>query len=511
MAERLDGFPRHIALHPSGIVLSNDDLVTRVPLERSFQGYRVIQADKDDVELLGYLKLDVLGVRMLSSMRHALDEIARTEHVKVDLDAIPLDDEPTFELIRASDTLGCFQIESPGQRELLQKLQPTRWEDLIVDISLFRPGPVKSDMINPYLRRRAGMEAPTYAHPALRPALRETFGVIVYHEQVLRTLAAMAGYDLTYADHVRRHLDREDLLPGFRADFLERATGRGVPADVAERTWTAVAEFASFGFCKAHAAAFAVPTYQSSWLKTHYPAHFLAGILTHDPGMYPRRLLLEDAREHGIPILPLDVNRSEPEYVVEVVGASDVGALRSGHRPGLLVSAYARGPCSGTSSGLGSARRRPSRTPCAGGDEQPGPVPRPQRATPTSSPTRYGIRLALQDVHGISDAEVRSILEGASRAAVRGRRGLPAADERLQTRRGGDRACGGVRCDRGGDAAGSVVCGDDDRCRSGRGISWRSTCRRSADGSARVARVHATRSGCGPSWRCWGWMRAGTS
>jgi len=166
--ERLDGFPRHIALHPSGIVLSNDDLVTRVPLERSFQGYRVIQADKDDVELLGYLKLDVLGVRMLSSMRHALDEIARTQHVKVDLDEIPLDDEPTFELIRASDTLGCFQIESPGQRELLQKLQPTRWEDLIVDISLFRPGPVKSDMINPYLRRRAGMEAPTYAHPARR-------------------------------------------------------------------------------------------------------------------------------------------------------------------------------------------------------------------------------------------------------------------------------------------------------------------------------------------------------
>ncbi|HEY3022100.1 MAG TPA: DNA polymerase III subunit alpha, partial [Actinomycetota bacterium] len=129
VAERLEGFPRHLALHPSGIVLSDDDLVNRVPLERSFQGYRMIQADKDDVEVLGYLKLDVLGVRMLSSMRHALDEIVRTEALKVDLDEIPLDDGPTFELIRASDTLGCFQIESPGQRELLQKLQPTRWED----------------------------------------------------------------------------------------------------------------------------------------------------------------------------------------------------------------------------------------------------------------------------------------------------------------------------------------------------------------------------------------------
>jgi error-prone DNA polymerase len=185
-----------------------------------------------------------------------------------------------------------------------------------------------------------------YAHPALRPALRETFGVIVYHEQVLRTLSAMAGYDLTYADHVRRNLDREDLLPGFRADFVERATARGVSTEVAEKTWNAVAEFASFGFCKAHAAAFAVPTYQSAWLKTHYPAHFLSGILTHDPGMYPRRLLVEDAREHGIPILPLDVNRSEAEYVVEPVD---------------------------------------------------------------DLPVAYGIRLALQDVHGISDAEIRSI------------------------------------------------------------------------------------------------------
>ena len=141
--------------------------------------------------------------------------------------------------------------------------------------------------------------------------------MIVYHEQVIRALAAIAGYDLTYADHIRRHLDDEEMLPGFRADFLEKATARGVDRTAAEKAWAAVAEFASFGFCKAHAAAFAVPTYQSAWLKAHYPAHFLAGILTHDPGMYPRRLLLEDARRHDIPILPLDVNVSEPEYVAE--------------------------------------------------------------------------------------------------------------------------------------------------------------------------------------------------
>jgi len=353
VAERLDGFPRHIALHPCGIVLASHDLVERVPLERSANGHRMIQADKDDVELLGYLKLDILGVRMLSSMRHAIDEIARTTGEKIDLDRIALDDEPTFELIRASDTLGCFQIESPGQRELLQRLLPTRFEDLIVDISLFRPGPVKSDMIRPYIQRRSGMEAPTYAHPDLRPALQETFGVIVYHEQVIRTLSAMAGWDLTYADHVRRHLDDDAMLPGFRAEFLERAIGRGVEPGAAAQTWDDVAQFASFGFCKAHAAAFAVPTYRSSWLKTHYRAQFLSGILTHDPGMYPRRLLLDDARRAGVPILPLDVHRSEPEYVTEETADGTLG-----------------------------------------------------------------IRIGLQDVHGVSPADVRSILAEIGRAHV---------------------------------------------------------------------------------------------
>ena len=375
-------------------MISSDDLVDRVPLERSFQGYRVIQADKDDVELLGYLKLDVLGVRMLSSMRHALDEIARTEHVKVDLDGSRSTTSPTFELIRASDTLGCFQIESPGQRELLQKLQPTRWEDLIVDISLFRPGPVKSDMINPYLRRRLGMErAHVRAPRAAAGAPRD-----VRRDRLPRAGDADARRDR------RLRPDRGRLTsagtwtariccPGFRADFLERAAARGVDREVAERTWTAVAEFASFGFCKAHAAAFAVPTYQSAWLKTHYPAHFLAGILTHDPGMYPRRLLLEDAREHGIPILPLDVNASEPEYVAEATGE--------------------RAP--GTGSGS-----------------------------------------ALKDVHGITDAEIRLDPAGACGPAVPGRRGLQRRAGVVPTRGRGARARGGVRRDRPGHARGTA-------------------------------------------------------
>jgi len=347
VVERLTGFPRHLALHPSGIVLSGHDLPDRVPLERSFEGYRMVQADKDDVELLGLLKLDVLGVRMLSAMRHALDEIARTEGEKVDLDRILPEDSKTFDLIRSSDTLGCFQIESPGQRELLQKFQPTEWADLIIDISLFRPGPVKSDMITPFLNRRHGVEPEGYPHPLLKSALEESHGVVVYHEQVMKVIAAVAGYDLSECDRIRRNLADDVEVGRIEPDFLRRAAMRGVPERVARDIWHDVLQFASFGFCKAHAAAFAVPTYQSAWLKAHYPAHFLAGVLTHEPGMYPRRLILDDARRHGIEILPLDINLSEPDYTVEVGGAD-----------------------------------------------------------------QYGIRLGLKDVHGISGAEVDSILQG---------------------------------------------------------------------------------------------------
>ncbi|HYH28352.1 MAG TPA: OB-fold nucleic acid binding domain-containing protein, partial [Actinomycetota bacterium] len=382
VAERLNGFPRHLALHPSGIVLSGPDLPDRLPMERSFQGYRMLQADKDDVEVFGLLKLDVLGVRMLSTLRHALDEIERTIGVSVDLDRIPTRDPRAFELIRRSDTIGCFQIESPGQRELLQKFQPERWEDLVIDISLFRPGPVKSDMITPFIRRRQRWEATRYAHPSLRPALAETEGVIVYHEQVMRVVDALLGCGLVEADRIRRHLDAEQASDEVRHEVISRAVKRGFAKEEAERIWDATLQFASFGFCKAHAAAFAVPTYQSAWLKAHHPAHFLAGVLTHEPGMYPRRLIVQDAREHGIAILPLDVNRSAKAYTVEPTVGEGAAPERR----------------------VGEPVRHPVR------DGSGGSPPEPLlRATP-SPPQPYGIRLGLQDVHGITDAEVEEVL-----------------------------------------------------------------------------------------------------
>jgi error-prone DNA polymerase len=355
VAERLDSFPRHLALHPSGILITPHDLVTRSPLERSANGFRMIQFDKDDVEALGLLKLDVIGIRMLSSMTHAIREIERTTGERLDLDGIARDDEMTLELIRASRTLGCFQIESPGQRELLGKFQPTRWRDLITDISLFRPGPVRSDMITPYLNRRHGFASPVYTHPSMRAFMQETFGVVVFHEQVMLAIATVTGIDLGKADQVRRELEDEDKMPSIKAWFYERGRTRGWTDLEIDPVWHEVSSFAAFGFCKAHAAAFAVPTYQSAWLKANRPAPFYAGILTHEPGMYPRRALLDDARHEGVPILSLDVNVSEKEYTVEPAGCGfgvrigfmHVDGISGAEIDSILGARAGRGPFTG--------------------------------------------------------------------------------------------------------------------------------------------------------------------
>ncbi len=320
LVEKLDGLPRHIAVHPCGVLLSDATLLDRTPVEASYAGFPMSQFDKDDVEDLGLLKLDVLGIRMQSAMAHALREIERVDGVEVDIDdeeQVPLDDPATFELIGRAKTLGCFQIESPGQRELVGRSGITTFEEIITDISLFRPGPVKSDMITPYLNARQGWSMPAYLHEDLRPILEQTSGVVVFHEQVIEMIAQLTGCTLAEADEARRALGDVEGMAQTKLWFFPRALGRGYSQRLTEQVWKVLEAFASFGFCKAHAAAFALPTYQSSWLKAHYPAHFLAGVLTHDPGMYPKRLILDDARQFGIAVLGLDVNASEKEYVVE--------------------------------------------------------------------------------------------------------------------------------------------------------------------------------------------------
>ncbi|MCA1713060.1 MAG: DNA polymerase III subunit alpha [Actinobacteria bacterium] len=385
LVERLDGLPRHVALHPCGVLLSDATLLDRTPVESSWLGFPMSQFDKDDVEQLGLLKLDVLGIRMQSAMQHAVHEVARVDGRAVDVDAIPRDDDRTFELVQSTKTLGCFQIESPGQRELVGKFGPTTFEDLIVDISLFRPGPVKSDMVRPFLEARQGWRPPEYLHEDLIPALEQTYGVVVFHEQVLEIVSVMTGCTLAEADEVRRALGDPMGQDEVRVWFVPTALGCGYDLELVEKVWDVLKAFGSFGFCKAHAAAFALPTYQSAWLKAHHPAAFLAGVLTHDPGMYPKRLILDDARQFGIAVLSLDVNTSDAEYRVEKVSRFDEPP------PAVL-------------------------------DQVPGSPDSPPRSRPADprlpDGRGYGIRIGVADVKGISEAEVARVVAGRPYASL---------------------------------------------------------------------------------------------
>ncbi|MEU6104772.1 DNA polymerase III subunit alpha [Streptomyces flaveolus] len=360
LVEGLDALPRGIAMHPCGVLLSDASLLSRTPvMPTSGEGFPMAQFDKDDVEDLGLLKLDVLGVRMQSAMAHAVAEVKRATGTEVDLDAVPEGDPATYRLIRSAETLGCFQIESPGQRDLVGRLQPSTFHDLVVDISLFRPGPVAADMVRPFIEARHGRAPVRYPHEDLAEPLEGTYGVVVFHEQIIDIVAIMTGCGRGEADRVRRGLSDPESQGRIKVWFAQHATANGYDAETIQRTWEIVEAFGSYGFCKAHAVAFAVPTYQSAWLKAHHPAAFYAGLLTHDPGMYPKRLLLADARRRGVPILPLDVNKSGVAHRIELVSESR------------------------------------SRKPAA-----------------------WGLRLALSDVHGISEAEAERIAEGQPYASL---------------------------------------------------------------------------------------------
>ncbi|WP_329340882.1 DNA polymerase III subunit alpha [Streptomyces sp. NBC_00663] len=329
LVEALDALPRGVAMHPCGVLLSDASLLSRTPvMPTSGEGFPMSQFDKDDVEDLGLLKLDVLGVRMQSAMAHAVAEVARATGERVDIDAIAPGDPATYQLIRSTETLGCFQIESPGQRDLVGRLQPATFHDLVVDISLFRPGPVAADMVRPFIEARHGRAPVRYPHPDLAEPLKGTYGVVVFHEQIIDIVDIMTGCGRGEADRVRRGLSDPESQGRIRFWFAQHAAARGYDAETIQRTWEIIEAFGSYGFCKAHAVAFAVPTYQSAWLKAHHPAAFYAGLLTHDPGMYPKRLLLADARRRGVPILPLDVNRSAVAHRIELVSDSGLWGLR---------------------------------------------------------------------------------------------------------------------------------------------------------------------------------------
>ncbi|WP_435253608.1 DNA polymerase III subunit alpha, partial [Streptomyces sp. 1222.5] len=320
LAEGLDSLVHGMAMHPCGVVVSDATLLDRLPVQPTPQGdYPMAMAAKEEIEALGNIKLDVLGVRMQSAMAHAVTEIERTTGNHIDLDdpeQVPLDDVFAFKLIQESQTLGLFQLESPGQQDLLSRLQPRDPQDVIADISLFRPGPVAGGMPERYIAARHG-GTPRYAHPDLEPVLCDTYGVTIWHEQIIETLSVMTGCDRALAEMARRALGDKERMPGIRDWFHQRTEARGYSEEVRDQVWKTVEAFGAYGFCRAHAVAFAVPALQSAWLKAHYPAFLLAGLLEHDPGMWPKRVLVSDARRRGVPVLPVDVNRSGVKHTVE--------------------------------------------------------------------------------------------------------------------------------------------------------------------------------------------------
>lgn len=337
VAERLSGYPSHLGTHLGGFLITREPVETWSPLQWAAKGTVVSQYDKDDVEALGLVKMDILGLRMHSAISEAVESArARVGEAAVpEPFTLPRDDPKVYATIASADTVGMFQLESSGQRNLAMRLQERTFEDIIAAISLFRPGPLEAEMITPFIRRRHGLEQVAVPHPAMGPPLSYSYGVIIYQEQVLQVAQAVAGYTLAEADSFRRAMTKDRSraeMESLHGEFVRRAVALGSTGEVAEEVFRQLQGFAAYGFNKAHAACFAVVSYASAWLKTYYPAEFAAAILNNEPmGFYSPRLVLDDARRHGIAVLPPHVNASGADCTVE----QDGRAIRVGLK-GLL-------------------------------------------------------------------------------------------------------------------------------------------------------------------------------
>ena len=327
---RIEGTPRHLSIHVGGMLVTGEPLVDVVPVERAtMPGRVVVQFDKDDIEDLGLIKMDLLGLRTLSAIAECLDLIEQTTGQRPDLDALSLDDQRVYDVICKVDTIGLFQIESRAQQQSLWQSQPRCFNDLIVQVAIIRPGPIQGDAVHPYLRRRQGLEPVTYLHPKLEPILAETCGVVLYQEQILRIVMDIAGYSAGEADRFRRAMNRHRSrveMEELRDGFIRRCVEHDLGEPVAQQIFKSVAGFAEFGFCKSHAAAFARTAYETAWLRMTYPAHYTCALLNAQPmGFYHPSVLVDDVKRHGVQILPVDVTRSRARCLVEAVGPADFG------------------------------------------------------------------------------------------------------------------------------------------------------------------------------------------
>lgn len=344
------GLPRHLGTHLGGLVVAREPLADLVPLQRAAKGTVVAQFDKDDIEDLGLVKLDLLSLRTLSAVDETLKALAASGR-PLAYDRLPLDDKATFKMLRAAETIGVFQLESPAQRALQGRLGADNMEDIVASLALIRPGPIKGNMVEPFVARRRGQEPVSYPYPALAPILKKTYGVVLFQEQVIAIATAFAGFSAGEADRLRRvmtHARSQAEMAAVGAEFVARAMERGVPAETAQAIFDMIAGYASYGFCEAHAAAFATTAYKTAYLLCHHPAYYLAALLSCQPmGFYPPWVLIGEARRRGVIVLPPDVNRSGATYTVEN------GAIRVSLRrvKGMeekalqaLLAARARGP-----------------------------------------------------------------------------------------------------------------------------------------------------------------------
>jgi len=315
LCRQIQGFPRHLSIHVGGMLVTGEPLVDIVPVEpATMPGRVVVQFNKDDVEDLGLIKMDMLGLRTLSVVAECLELAEKRTGAKPDLDRIPLDDPRVYETASAADTIGVFQIESRAQMQTLPRTRPNTFNDLVVEVAIIRPGPIQGNAVHPYIRRKQGREPVTYAHPLLEPILKDTLGVILYQEQIIEIGMKVAGFTPSESDRFRRVMSRNLTraeLDELHADFNAGCAGNGVPLNVADDLFKSVEGFASFGFCRSHAAAFARTSYETTWLKLNYPAEYYCGLLNNQPmGFYHPSVLVEDAKRHGVTPLPVDVNLS---------------------------------------------------------------------------------------------------------------------------------------------------------------------------------------------------------
>ena len=335
----LIGFPRHLSQHPGGFVIARDDLAQLVPVENAaMEGRSVIQWDKDDLDTLGLLKVDILALGMLSAIRRALDMVGSKLGRQVALHEVPPEDKATYDMLCKGDSVGTFQVESRAQMSMLPRLQPRCFYDLVIEVAIVRPGPIQGGMVHPYLKRRSGEEPVDYPSDEVRQALERTLGVPIFQEQVMQLAILAADFTPGEADQLRRAMaawKRKGGLAPFHERLVGRMVEKGYELEYAERIFKQIQGFGEYGFPESHAASFALLVYVSAWLKCHHPDAFLAALLNSQPmGFYAPAQLVRDAREHGVTVLPVDVNRSgwdsEFEGADELLRKGTTESLRKG-------------------------------------------------------------------------------------------------------------------------------------------------------------------------------------